>query len=74
MRWLLLLVTLVAAYRLRATPLAAAAVALAGVQGAHALLVVVAGRTGRRPGTLMTASGHLVAALGLFFLFVSFAL
>ena len=47
---------------------------LAGVQAAHALLVVVAGRTGRRPGTLMTASGHLVAALGLFFLFVSFAL
>lgn len=65
----------IAAFRLRGTPLQTAAlVLLAASIAASAWAFLSAGRAGAGVPRLATATRHVVAALGAFFLFVSFAL
>ena len=65
----------IAAFRLRGTPLQTAAlVLLAASIMALAWAVVSTRRAGAEPPRSATAMQHVVAALGAFFLFVSFAL
>jgi hypothetical protein len=74
MSWLGALLCALAAYRLRATPLAGAALAATVVNvTAHVTAALARARSGRvlRP---LVGLKHVTAALGAFFLFVSFAL
>jgi len=64
----------IAAYRLRATPLFAIAAATAGINAAAVSAALVMHSRGRAPGRALTALGHVTAALAGFFLFVSFAM
>ena len=72
MRWLGVLVCLVAAYRLMGTPLqtVAAAVAVASTVSGLAASLAPSESTGR----ILTAFQHICSALGGFFLFVSIAM
>ena len=72
MRWLGVLVCLVAAYRLMGTPLEGIAVAVAVASTACLIVVSLAPR--RSSGRVVTAFQHVCAALGGFFLFVSIAM
>jgi hypothetical protein len=68
-----LAICVLAAYRLRATPLFTAAVVVAALNAVAVVWAAVLARRNSRP-RLATASKHVTAALGAFFLFVSFAL
>jgi hypothetical protein len=71
-RWLGILVCLVAAYRLRVTPLWTAAAAVAAVSVVCAVVPPLLPRAAN--GRMVTALQHVCAALGGFFLFVSLAM
>ena len=72
MRWLGVLVCLVAAYRLMGTPLQTIAVAVALASTACGIIVSLAPRGSS--GRIVTGFQHVCAALGGFFLFVSIAM
>jgi hypothetical protein len=71
-RWLGVLVCVIAAYRLTATPLQTVATTVAAASLICASLPALAPRAGR--ARAMTALQHVCAALGGFFLFVSIAM
>ena len=72
MRWLGVLVCLVAAYRLMGTPLQTAATAVAVASAACGLVASLAPR--ESSARIVTGFQHVCAALGGFFLFVSIAM
>lgn len=72
MRWLGVLVCVIAAYRLTATPLQTVATAVAVASVICASLPALAPHAAS--GRVVTALQHLCAALGGFFLFVSIAM
>jgi hypothetical protein len=63
-----------AAWRLRNTPLFGAALATAAVNAGALIWAVVMSSRREQPSRPMTALKHVSAALGGFFLFVSFSL
>jgi hypothetical protein len=71
-RWLGVLVCVIAAYRLAATPLQSVATAVAVASMLCASLPALA--PVKASGRVMTALQHVCAALGGFFLFVSIAM
>ena len=72
MRWLGVLVCLVAAFRLMGTPLQTVAAAVAVASTASGLVASLAPRESK--GRVVTGFQHVCAALGGFFLFVSIAM
>ena len=72
MRWLGVLLCVIAAYRLTATPLSAVATAVAVASAICASLPALAPRAAS--ARVVTALQHVCAALGGFFLFVSIAM
>ena len=71
---LALALAILAAYRLRMTPLAVTAAACAAVQALAYVALVIRSRSERPPPRALTALHHVCAALSGFFLFVSFAM
>jgi len=67
-------ICVLAAFRLRVTPLWSAAAAVALVNAVAWCATAVLARAGRSASRALTALQHVTAALGGFFLFVSFAL
>jgi hypothetical protein len=68
------LLCLVAAYRLRATPLFAMAAGTACVNVVAVAVAIAMRAGGREPARAVVGLGHVTAALAGFFLFVSFAM
>lgn len=74
MPWIGLAVCVLAAYRLSATPLFSAAAVVAALNAACLAGRLAAAGRGRVPPRAAVAATHVSAALGAFFLFVSFAM
>jgi hypothetical protein len=74
MSWIGAVLCALAAWRLRATPLAGTALAVTVANVAVQLGTAVARMRGRQPPRVAVALKHVSAVLGAFFLFVSFAM